>query len=113
MDKYVLITGASAGIGREFVFSVDRRYEFDEIWVIARREERLEELAPNCRNMSSATNTTTAEGISSAANRHGIQSQGLNLFLTEIMEVLLSIVQSFNFSHLTTSSSVRHGGSNA
>ncbi|MBQ5412724.1 MAG: SDR family NAD(P)-dependent oxidoreductase [Oscillospiraceae bacterium] len=50
MKGIAVITGASAGIGREFVFSVDRRYEFDEIWVIARREERLEELAPNCRN---------------------------------------------------------------
>ena len=49
-DKVCIVTGASAGIGRELVRSVDRKYEFDEIWIIARRKERLEELASECRN---------------------------------------------------------------
>ena len=48
--KIALITGASAGIGREFVYAVDKKYSFDEIWVIARRAERLEELKGQCRN---------------------------------------------------------------
>ena len=48
--QIAVVTGASAGIGREFVFSIDRRYELDEIWVIARRTERLEELSGRCRN---------------------------------------------------------------
>lgn len=48
--QIAVVTGASAGIGREFVFSIDRRYELDEIWVIARRAERLEELSESCRN---------------------------------------------------------------
>ena len=43
--KIAVITGASAGIGREFVYAVDKYDSFDEIWVIARRRERLEELA--------------------------------------------------------------------
>ena len=50
MKKIAVMTGASAGIGRELVRSVDKRYDFDEIWVIARRKERLEELADECRN---------------------------------------------------------------
>ena len=45
-----VITGASAGIGREFVRAVDQAERFDEIWVIARRVERLEELKAACRN---------------------------------------------------------------
>lgn len=45
-----VITGASAGIGREFVYSVDAEGNYDEIWVIARREDRLKELAEKCRN---------------------------------------------------------------
>ena len=49
--KIAVITGASSGIGREFVLSVDKRFELDEIWVIARRSDRLEELRPLCRNM--------------------------------------------------------------
>ncbi len=47
--KIAVITGASAGIGREFVRAVDRGEPFDEIWVIARRAERLEELKAACR----------------------------------------------------------------
>ena len=47
--KIAVITGASAGIGREFVRAVDRGEAFDEIWVVARRAERLEELKAECR----------------------------------------------------------------
>ena len=48
--KIAVITGASSGIGRELVYAADRQYSFDEIWVIARRAERLEELKEKCRN---------------------------------------------------------------
>ena len=48
--KIAVITGASSGIGREFVYAVDKQYSFDEIWVIARRAERLEELKEKGRN---------------------------------------------------------------
>ncbi len=41
-----IITGASAGLGRDFFHSVVRRYPaLDEVWLIARREDRLKELA--------------------------------------------------------------------
>ena len=36
-----IITGASSGMGKEFVVQADIRYDLDEIWVIARREDRL------------------------------------------------------------------------
>ena len=36
-----IITGASSGMGKEFVIQASKRYELDEIWVIARREDRL------------------------------------------------------------------------
>lgn len=43
--KIAIVTGASSGMGREFVRQIERFYkELDEIWVIARRTERLEEL---------------------------------------------------------------------
>ena len=44
-----VITGASSGMGREFVYAIDREYELDELWVIARRKERLEDLQEKCR----------------------------------------------------------------
>ena len=43
--KIAIVTGASSGLGREFVRQITRLYKnLDEIWVVARRAERLEEL---------------------------------------------------------------------
>ena len=44
-----VITGASSGMGRDFVYAIDKEFTLDEIWVIARREERLLELQKDCR----------------------------------------------------------------
>jgi len=49
MKKIAVVTGASSGMGREFVYALDREEHFDEIWVIARRGQRLEELKEKCR----------------------------------------------------------------
>lgn len=44
--KIAVVTGASSGIGKEFVLRISNFYQsLDEIWVIARRRERLEKLA--------------------------------------------------------------------
>ena len=43
--KIAVVTGASSGMGREFVGQLADRFNgIDEIWVIARREDRLKEL---------------------------------------------------------------------
>lgn len=43
--KIAIVTGASSGIGREFANQIPRLYQkLDEIWVISRRTERLENL---------------------------------------------------------------------
>lgn len=43
--KIAIVTGASSGIGMEFVKMIDKKSSgLDEIWVIARRKERLETL---------------------------------------------------------------------
>ena len=47
--KIAVVTGASSGMGREFVYATDKAFSLDEIWVIARRKERLEELQANCK----------------------------------------------------------------
>lgn len=39
--KIAVITGASSGMGKEFVLQLSREKQFDEIWVIARRIDRL------------------------------------------------------------------------
>lgn len=44
--KIAIVTGASAGMGREFIMQIaDRFHGIGEIWAIARREERMQELS--------------------------------------------------------------------
>ena len=45
MKNIAIITGASSGMGKEFAVQVAQKYDFDEIWIIARRLENLELLA--------------------------------------------------------------------
>ena len=42
--RIAVITGASSGMGREFAVKLEAEHNFEEIWVIARRADRLEEL---------------------------------------------------------------------
>lgn len=44
MKKIAVITGASSGIGREFVRTLAAHCQYDELWAIARNSERLEQL---------------------------------------------------------------------
>lgn len=48
MKRIAIITGASSGMGREFVLQLPKWEQFEELWVIARRTERLEELKAMC-----------------------------------------------------------------
>lgn len=50
MSNIALITGASSGLGREFVRRVDAgdAGHIDQIWVVARRADRLESLVRIC-----------------------------------------------------------------
>lgn len=43
--KIAIVTGASSGLGRAYAKRLDKMLALDEIWLIARREERLKELA--------------------------------------------------------------------
>lgn len=44
MKRIAVITGASSGMGRDFLISVSKKERFDEIWAIARSREKLEDL---------------------------------------------------------------------
>ena len=49
MKKIAIITGASSGMGRSFALKLDASRDFDQIWLIARRLDKLEELASELR----------------------------------------------------------------
>lgn len=48
MKKIAVITGASSGMGRDFVRLIDKYEKPDEVWVIARRLDRLKALESCC-----------------------------------------------------------------
>lgn len=43
--KIAIVTGASSGLGQEFVRQIAQKERLDSIWIIARRESRLREIA--------------------------------------------------------------------
>ena len=45
MKNIAVITGASSGMGKEFAIQVAQKYDFDEIWIVARRLDNLNALA--------------------------------------------------------------------
>ena len=47
--RIAVITGASSGMGKEFVLQLDAQQDFDELWLIARREDRLLEIGKQTR----------------------------------------------------------------
>ncbi len=70
-----LITGASSGIGREFVKQLKENYGVERFWLVARRRERMEalkeELAIDARIISA--DLCTDEGI--GAVREALESE--------------------------------------
>lgn len=43
--KIAVITGASSGLGKEYAIALNTRADIDEIWLLARREDKLKEVA--------------------------------------------------------------------
>lgn len=43
--RIAIVTGASSGIGREFARQIDLLQQVDELWLVARNEEALDEVA--------------------------------------------------------------------
>ena len=45
MKKIAIITGASSGMGREFALTLEKHLQVEEVWAVARSEEKLSALA--------------------------------------------------------------------
>lgn len=51
IKKIAIITGASSGFGAEYSRQIDKRFKYlDEIWLIARREDRLLQISKKLAN---------------------------------------------------------------
>lgn len=76
--KIAIITGASSGLGREYAVRLDHREDVEQIWLIARRRDRLEalqaELSTPCRllELDLADKTSTAT-ISTALDEGSLE----------------------------------------
>ncbi len=51
MKRIIVVTGASSGFGKEFVIQIAQKEKVDEIWAIARRTNKLNELKDKVDNV--------------------------------------------------------------
>lgn len=56
MKKIAIITGASSGMGKDFAVQIAQNYKniCDEIWLVARRKEKLEAVAQNIKEIKNS-----------------------------------------------------------
>lgn len=96
MKNIAVITGASSGIGKEFTIQVAQKYDFDEIWIIARRAEKLTELADE---INSKKNFNVVRPITmDIAGKSGVQA--LKSLLEEEHEKLTAVESGINIGLL-------------
>ena len=72
MKRIAIVTGASSGMGRGFAETAAEHVAFDELWVIARREERLNELQKQLKGQTVvpiAMDLTVKENIAALGER--------------------------------------------
>ena len=53
MKKIAVVTGASSGMGKDFALQLPEFFETDEMWLIARRKEKLLETEEEIKRLSS------------------------------------------------------------
>lgn len=81
--KIAIVTGASSGIGREFVKRLADDDEFEQIWIIARRKERLleTELKYGKKIVPYALDLTTEDGLDSIKAELELQKPEVRLLI--------------------------------
>ncbi|PJM77319.1 SDR family NAD(P)-dependent oxidoreductase [Bifidobacterium felsineum] len=68
-----IITGSSSGLGREFARHIANRYQqLDEIWLIARRRERLKALASELASSTHAAFRVVPLDLADSSNYGGL-----------------------------------------
>ena len=65
MKKIIVVTGASSGMGKEFVYQITKKVKVQEVWLIARRKDKLKEIAEqlNIQTKIIPIDLSTKEGL--------------------------------------------------
>ena len=87
MKRVAVITGSSSGLGKAFAQQVSQKYTFDEIWILARREDKLNELADQIN--SNAKHKTVRPVVMDVSGRQG--AEAFKAFLEEEDKKLKSV----------------------
>ena len=74
--KIALITGASSGMGREYAKQIDKMKECDEIWIVARREERLNVLKDELSTVTRVLPFDLTDGVQLGSLIDAVKSSG-------------------------------------
>lgn len=72
MRKIAIVTGASSGLGSEFARQLDAAGDIQEIWLLARRRDRLEAVAASltaARGVVLALDLTSPEAVATLGER--------------------------------------------
>ena len=86
MARIAIVTGATGGIGREFVreISTNAAYaDIDEIWAVGRNKDKLESLRADCAKVVAVEADFTADAAGVIARR--LKEAGPDLRLLIIM----------------------------
>ncbi len=78
MAKIAIITGASSGLGLEFAKQIDSEGEMDEIWLLARSEDKLNQVAGDLHTLAipiptDLSNTADIATIAEQIDKAGAQ----------------------------------------
>ena len=74
--KIALITGASSGMGREYAKQIDKMKECDEIWIVARREDRLNVLKDELSTVTRVLPFDLTDGVQLGSLIEAVKSSG-------------------------------------
>lgn len=79
MNKIAIITGATSGLGLEFTRQIDAKGTVDELWLIARNEQKLEEVAKEMKTPAIAVpaDLSKTEDIATVAAK--LREEGLTV----------------------------------
>lgn len=79
MKTIAIVTGASSGIGKEFFLSLKDKAPLDEIWVIARGEEKLKALQAECETPIRVFSLDLSKTDSSIAVENALKAEEIEI----------------------------------